>query len=96
MRSGSSRKLDGRDRTQPAAGDVLYAAEGIEQRSVGEAERERIDGEVAPRHVLLDRDPGVTDDVEIAVARAGRALAPRRCDVDAAWSQRPNLAVIGM
>ena len=56
--------------------DVALAAIRIDQRAV-RAARHRIDGQIAPREILLERDLGSEFDVESAIARRDFPLATR-------------------
>ena len=73
-----------RDGTQLAAREVAHTAEGVDQLA-----RSRAGSAIAltvksrRRHVLLERDRRVGDDREVAMARAGAPLGPRRCQLDA-------------
>ena len=58
------------------------AAEGVDELARREPARHRVDREVAARHVLLDRDGRVGDDLEVAVARARRCARARRRQLD--------------
>jgi len=62
-----------RDMAQHARAQVALAAMGVDQAAVLVA-RHRIDGEVAPRQVLLERDVGRGVKLEAVVAAAGLAL----------------------
>ena len=64
------------------------AAERIDELAVGEAPRHRVDREVAPAEVVLDARLRVDDDLEVVAARAGRALAPRRRELDSGRRER--------
>jgi len=52
--------------------------------------RDRVDREVAPLHVLLERDLAVGHDLEVVPARAGRALDPGWCELDPGRLERPR------
>ena len=65
-----------------AAREVGLAAERIDELAVASAARHGVDREVAAGHVLLERDAGVADDREVAVARPGRALGARWRQLD--------------
>ena len=64
------------DVTQHAVAQVTRAAMGVDEGAVGRA-RHGVDGEVAPRQVLLERDVGRGVDGEAVVAGAGLALGAR-------------------
>ena len=89
IRSGSSRERDlGRQRrAQPVRGEVDGAVERVDEHRVGQAQRHRVDGEVAPREIGLD--VVAEDDLGLAALRAvhvgaeGRDLARHAVDVRA-------------
>ncbi len=56
--------------------DVALAAERVDQRPAGRL-RHRVDGQIAPREVLLERHLGSEFDGESAVAGCDLALEPR-------------------
>ena len=58
-------------RTEDPALEIGPAAERIEHLTGLEPARDRIDREVAPLHVLLERDARVRDDLEVVPAGAG-------------------------
>ena len=93
MRSGSSRKLVGDVvRKQPPL-EVALSVEGIEQLAGLQALRDRVDGEVTPPHVVLERDGAVGDDLEVVAARAGRPLGARRRELDPRGRKPAHLTV---
>ena len=65
-----------RDVPQHAGREVAGAAVGIDQRAVGAA-RHRVDRQVAPREVVLERHLGRREELEAAVALAVLALGAR-------------------
>ena len=66
-------------RAQPTRGQVGQAVEGVDQLHVGQAQRQRVDGEVAPRQVLLD----VVAEGDLGLARVGHVdLGPVRGDLE--------------
>ena len=73
--------------------EVGAAAERVEDLSRLEAARDRVDREVAPRHVLLEGDLAVGDDLEVVPARAGRAFDARRRELDSGGLERPRRLV---
>ena len=93
IRSGSSRKLSGADRVQLAPLEVRETSEGIDELARLEAPGHRVDGEVAPRHVVRDRHGGIGDDLEVAMTRADARLPPRRCQLDPGRHERPDRPV---
>ena len=64
--------------------------ERIDERPVAEMTRDRVDGEVAPREVVLDARLGVDDDLEVVPPRAGGLLPPRRGELDPGRRERPR------
>ena len=57
-------------------------AERIDQLARRQPARDRVDREVAPGHVLAQRDRGVGGDLEVVAARPRRALDARRRELD--------------
>ena len=57
------------DGAQPAALEVVDAAERVDEAAVLEPAGHGVDREVAAGHVLLELDRGVADDGEVAVPR---------------------------
>ena len=80
-------------RAEDAPLEVGAAAERVEDLPRLEPPRDRVDREVAPLHVLLERDLAVGDDLEVVPARAGRALDTRRRELDPGRLQRPRRLV---
>ena len=80
-------------RAEDAALEVGAAAERVENLARLEPARDRVDREVAPLHVLLERDLAVRDDLEVVPAGAGRALDPRRRELDPGRLQRARRLV---
>jgi hypothetical protein len=70
-------------RPEDSALEIGPAAEWVEHLTCLEPLRDRIDREVTPLHVLLERDARVGDDLEVVSAGAGGALDPRRRELDA-------------
>ena len=58
--------------------EVALAAERVDQRAVFASARHGVDGEVAPRQVLLERDVGRGVEREAVVAGRGLALGARQ------------------
>ena len=58
-------------RAEDPAFEIGSAAERIEHLTGLEPARDRVDREVAPLHVLLERDTRVRDDLEVVSAGAG-------------------------
>ena len=58
-----------------------------------EAPRHRVDGEVSPRHVVLDRERRVGDDLEVVAARSRAALGTRRRELDPGGCEPTQLPV---
>ena len=54
----------------------------IDERPVGQAPCHRVHGEVPAAQILFDRGCWVDDDLEVVAPRAGRDLAPWRCELD--------------
>jgi hypothetical protein len=69
------------------------APERVQELSGLQPLGDRVDREVAPRHVLLERDPGVGDDLEVVAARTGRPLDARRRELEPGGLQRAYLLV---
>ena len=67
------------------------AVERVDELAVGEPPRDRVDGEVAPAQVVLDRRVRVDDDLEVVAPGPGRALAPRRRELDPGRRERAQL-----
>ena len=84
----------GSHRAQHTLPEVVFAAEGVEQLAGLEPSRHRVDREVAPAHVVLERDRRVGDDLEILMRRPGRALGARRRELDPLRREAPQLAVV--
>jgi len=81
------------ERAQDSTLEIAAAAEGIDELAVGEAPRERVDGEVPPGEIILDAPRRVDDDLEVVAGRAGRTLAPHRCELDTGRSERAQAAL---
>ena len=69
-------------RAEDAPLEIGAAAERVDDLPRLEPPRDRVDREVAPLHVLLERDLAVGHDLEVVPAGAGRALDARRCELD--------------
>ena len=82
-----ARRADG---AQPAALEVVDAAERVDEAAVLEPAGHGVDREVPARHVFLELDRGVADDGEVTVARAGRPLRAGRREVDARPGRAPG------
>ena len=80
-------------RAENAPLEVGAAAERVEDLPRLEPTRDRVDREVAPLHVLLERDLAVGDDLEVVPAGAGRALDARRRELDPGRLERPRRLV---
>jgi hypothetical protein len=80
-------------RAEDAALEVLAAVQRVEDLARREAAGDRVDREVAPLHVLLERDAGVGGDHEVVAAGAGRALDPRRRELDSRRLERARRLV---
>ena len=93
IRSGSSRKLVGPTVCSSRRSRSREPAEGVDQLAGREASRHRVDREVAPRHVVLDRDGRIGDDLEVAVAGPDAALRPRRRQLDPGGRERADRPV---
>ena len=90
-RSGSSEKLRCETVRSTPPLEVVAAVERVDERAVGEPPGDRVDGEVAPREVVLDRRVRVDHDLEVVAPGPGRALAPRRRELDPGRRERPQL-----
>ena len=78
------------DRAELAPLEVARARRTGRQLAGLEPPRHRVDREVAPRHVVRDRDRRVGDDREVAVARPGAALVARRRQLDSRRRERAD------
>src|SRR5262249_41626874 len=79
-----------RNRPEAARLEVRLAAERIEELALDDAPRHRVDGEIAPPHVVLERQRRVGDDVEVVPPRAGRLLSARWRELDPGARQLPD------
>ena len=70
------------DGPEHARVEIPAAAEGIDERFVGQAPRHRVDREVTPCEVVLDRGLRIDDDLEVVASRPRRDLAARRRELD--------------
>src|SRR5262249_61182221 len=82
-----------RPRPETAAGQIARAAERVDDLAVLEVSSHRVDREVAPVEVVLDARRRVDDDLEVVAARPGRALAPRRRELDPGGDADAHVAV---
>ena len=80
-------------RAEDAPLEIAAAAERVDDLPRLEPPRDRVDREVAPLHVLLERDLAVGDDLEVVPAGAGRALDTRRRELDPGRLERPRRLV---
>ena len=80
-------------RPQDPALEVAAPAERIDQLARRQAARDRVHREVAPGHVLAQRDRGVGGDLEVVAARPRRALDARRRELDPGRLKGPRLPV---
>ena len=70
------------DGPQDAALEIGGTPERIDQLARVEAAGDRVDGEVAPRHVVFDGEARVGDDLEVVPPGAGAAFGARRRELD--------------
>ncbi len=82
-----------RDGAEAASLEVGAAAERVDELARVEPPGHRVDGEVAPAHVVLDRELRVGDDLEVVPARPGRDLLARRRELDPGRRQLADPAV---
>ena len=68
--------------------EVRVPSEGVDELTGREPTGHGVDREVAPRHVVRDRDGGIGHDLEVAMARPDAALLPRRRQLDPRGHQR--------
>src|SRR5262249_21726587 len=87
------REAHGRHRPKTALAKVARAAERVDELAVLEVSSHRVDREVAPVEVVLDARRRVDDDLEVVAARPGRALAPRRRELDPGGHAGAHVAV---
>ena len=93
MRSGSSRKLSAETVRSSRRSRSATPSNGSTISPVSRRFGDGVHGEVATRHVVLDRDRPVGDDLEVAVPRSRAALGARRRQLDAGRHQPADLAV---
>src|SRR5581483_11877771 len=74
----------------------LPAADRVDELAGRKPARHCVDGEVTPAHVVLDRQRGVGDDLEIVAAGTRAHLLPRRCELDAGGRQPADSLVARM
>ena len=87
------REARGRHRPQHAALEILAAVERIDDLARREPARDRVHGEVAPTHVVLDGERRVRDDLEVVTARAGAHFLARRRELDPGRREPADLRV---
>ena len=84
------------NRPQHAVREIGRSAERVDELTGLQSSRHRVDGEVAPLHVVFDREPGVGDDFEVVPARPGAPFGARRRKLDAGRRERPHPRVGGI
>ena len=80
-------------RAEDAPLEVAAAVERVEHLAGLDAAGDRVDGEVAPAHVLGERDRRVGHDLEVVAPRPGRLLHARRRELDPRRRQHADGAV---
>src|SRR5205823_14392440 len=72
----------GADGAQQSVLEVALPTVRVDELAGVEPARDRVDGEVAPRHVVLDRKAGLGEAPEIVAAWTGAAFGARRRELD--------------